>query len=190
MSSNSEHVLRHRRRKKLILIEYKGGKCEECGYDKMCPPAFDFHHKNPKTKEFQIGSSLQLSLDKLKKEVDKCQLLCNRCHAELHFNLRKLNNDDIALRQQPAESLIIKCRLCQIEFETKKRNSKYCSQQCHNVARRKCDRPTHDELLCLLQSESMVSVGKRFGVSDNTIRKWLNQTKRENNGRPSSYTTE
>ena len=35
-------------------LEYKGSKCEICGYNK-CPEALDFHHKNPKEKDFSLS---------------------------------------------------------------------------------------------------------------------------------------
>jgi len=40
-------------------------------------------------KEFQLSDSditKNISLNDLKKEVDKCMLLCANCHAELHYN--------------------------------------------------------------------------------------------------------
>jgi len=81
---NAEKVINARRNNKLKLIAYKGGKCEKCGYNKNCPPAYDFHHKDPKAKEFGITKKLTGNFEKLKKEVDKCQLLCKNCHAEEH----------------------------------------------------------------------------------------------------------
>ena len=36
---------------KLKAIEYKGGKCERCGYDKN-KDVLEFHHKNPQKKSF------------------------------------------------------------------------------------------------------------------------------------------
>lgn len=47
----SENVSLKRQKNKLYLIEYKGGKCEICGYNK-CPDALEFHHINPKEKKF------------------------------------------------------------------------------------------------------------------------------------------
>ncbi len=83
--TNSESVILWRKRVKLKLTEYKGGKCEVCGYDK-CVRALEFHHKNPKEKDFQI-SGKSLSFDKLKVEVDKCILVCSNCHCEIHDGL-------------------------------------------------------------------------------------------------------
>ena len=71
---------RQKRRKK-ALIEYKGGKCSACGYNK-CQQALDFHHTGEKS--FTIGDRKCAPLDILKKEADKCILLCRNCHAELH----------------------------------------------------------------------------------------------------------
>lgn len=68
---------------KAELVKYKGGKCEICSYDK-CIGAMQFHHKDPKEKEFTIGRHHR-SLDKMKKEADKCMLLCSRCHDEIHW---------------------------------------------------------------------------------------------------------
>lgn len=71
------------------LILYKGKKCEICGYDK-CEGALEFHHLNPLEKDFQIGDidlSNNLNIDDLKKEVDKCQLLCANCHREQHYQI-------------------------------------------------------------------------------------------------------
>lgn len=65
------------------LVEYKGGECQICSYDK-CIAALDFHHINPKEKLFSISSAMSYSLKRLKKEVDKCILVCRNCHAELH----------------------------------------------------------------------------------------------------------
>ncbi len=82
-------VIDWRKRAKLILIEYKGGLCQICGYNKPFPSCFEFHHIDPSQKEFGIGGSTK-GIARLKKEVDKCMLLCRNCHGELHDNLRKM----------------------------------------------------------------------------------------------------
>jgi len=86
--TNSESVILWRKRVKLKLIEYKGGKCCFCNYNK-CVGALHFHHVNPNEKDFNIGGT-NLSFEKLKKEVDKCVLVCSNCHSEIHEGLIKL----------------------------------------------------------------------------------------------------
>ena len=83
--TNSESVILWRKRTIKKLIEYKGGKCELCGYNK-CDSALQFHHKDPTEKDFSI-SGRSLSFDRLKEEVDKCMLVCSNCHAEIHENI-------------------------------------------------------------------------------------------------------
>lgn len=73
-----------RRRLKEKLVEYKGGKCEICGYDK-CIAALDFHHLNPNEKDYSICNGDYKSFEKVKKEVDKCILVCANCHREIHY---------------------------------------------------------------------------------------------------------
>ena len=55
----------------------------------------DFHHKDPKEKDFNIGDFLR---DKpfnksAEKELDKCMLLCANCHREEHVRLNNSNKD-------------------------------------------------------------------------------------------------
>ena len=73
---------RRRRRTKEKAVEYLGGTCKKCGYSK-CFGAFDFHHRDPKEKEFGIGER-EIGWKKLVKELDKCDLLCRNCHSEVH----------------------------------------------------------------------------------------------------------
>ena len=79
-------VTKYRKRLKRKLIEYKGGKCQRCGYDKDIPNVYDFHHRNPDEKEFTISSNMSKSFDILTEEVDKCDILCKNCHAEIHYS--------------------------------------------------------------------------------------------------------
>lgn len=69
--------------KKKILIDRLGGKCSRCGYDKY-QNVLDFHHIDPTKKEFAIGE-INTNFKDLLKEITKCELLCNRCHRELHY---------------------------------------------------------------------------------------------------------
>lgn len=66
-------------------IQYKGGKCSVCGYDK-CNGALTFHHLNPSKKEFSIANCALTSFEKVKRELDKCILVCYNCHMEIHYN--------------------------------------------------------------------------------------------------------
>jgi len=85
--SLSNGVVSWRKRKKIELVEYKGGKCEKCGYNK-CVKALTFHHLDPNEKDFTI-SGKSWSVDKLKKEVDKCILVCSNCHIEIHAEIEE-----------------------------------------------------------------------------------------------------
>lgn len=100
--TRSENVINWRNDKKEKLVEYKGGKCEICGYNK-CLSALQFHHKNPEEKEFGL-SKKTYSFDKLKEEADKCILLCANCHAEIHNKINEEKNKKINVETK--ESLI------------------------------------------------------------------------------------
>ena len=63
-------------------VEYLGGCCKKCGYDKYLG-ALQFHHRDPSQKDPSLFNTW-LSFDKLKEELDKCDLLCANCHAETH----------------------------------------------------------------------------------------------------------
>lgn len=79
-----EAVSKRRRKIKLMAIEYKGGKCSKCGYDK-CPDALDFHHVDESQKEFNLSHNGHCrSWETIKKELDKCILVCSNCHREIH----------------------------------------------------------------------------------------------------------
>jgi hypothetical protein len=91
--ANYQHVKSHRQKIKERAIEYKGGKCEKCGY-KKCNRALEFHHTSPNEKDFTISKYSVLSWNKVKIELDKCILICANCHRELHDD-EYLNNRDV-----------------------------------------------------------------------------------------------
>jgi len=81
---NCDKVKKRHKKIKQILVVYKGGKCERCGYAKSIA-ALQFHHQDPTQKEFGIATKMySWALETLKKEVDKCELLCANCHFEHH----------------------------------------------------------------------------------------------------------
>lgn len=87
---SNEAVQKRRDALKIMSVQYKGGKCFFCGYDKYVG-ALDFHHVNPSEKEFGISSGGNIkSFERLKPELDKCVLLCSNCHREVHAGLLKI----------------------------------------------------------------------------------------------------
>lgn len=69
------------------LVDYKGGRCQICGYNR-CLRSLHFHHIDPKQKDFTIAKYMKkLSKAKLYTELDKCVLLCSNCHYEAHEGL-------------------------------------------------------------------------------------------------------
>ena len=80
--NNYNRVYKWVKEAKKMLVLYKGGKCINCGYSN-CMEGLDFHHLDPKEKDFEI-SGKSYAMDRLLKEVDKCVLLCSNCHREVH----------------------------------------------------------------------------------------------------------
>ena len=112
--------------------------------------------------ECEIGRALlpnevvhHIDGDKLNNEIDNLQLTTRIEHAHIHAGHRKT-------------TYCIDCGKA-----LKESRAKRC-KKCSAFARRKVkERPSKDELRELLQTNSYVTVGKMFNVSDNTIRKWL-----------------
>ena len=73
----------HRKKVKQQAVNYLGGKCSNCGYNK-CNNALEFHHIDPTTKDKDYTNLKSSFSDKLKSELDKCVLLCSNCHREHH----------------------------------------------------------------------------------------------------------
>jgi len=81
-------AVRKRRRKiRQMAVEYKGGRCQMCGYSR-CIDALEFHHADSSGKDFSISEKgYTRSLAKVKEELDKCTLLCANCHREIHAQI-------------------------------------------------------------------------------------------------------
>ncbi len=80
---NSCITQRSQRKRKLKAIEFFGGKCTRCGYDR-CPHALEFHHVEEKTQRPNYAI-MSWSWERAKAELEKCILVCANCHRELHW---------------------------------------------------------------------------------------------------------
>lgn len=90
LKCNSEAVDKRRQKIKELSLEYKGNKCQICGYDK-CKKALEFHHLDPNVKEFGISyKGYTRSWNQVKEELDKCILVCANCHREIHAGITKI----------------------------------------------------------------------------------------------------
>ena len=98
-ADRSQYIIRsvssRRKKIRLMAVQHAGGKCISCGYNKY-PEVLEFHHKDPSQKEFGIGQNgLTRSWEKVKAEIEKCNLLCANCHRELHVEERLTNEKNI-----------------------------------------------------------------------------------------------
>lgn len=84
---NSCSANRYRIGFKQRCVDYLGGRCKRCGYDK-CLNALQAHHRDPQTKAFEISSGSNRKWALVQAELDKCDLLCSNCHAEVHTDER------------------------------------------------------------------------------------------------------
>lgn len=86
-SQTPEARAKHREEMKAKSLEYLGGVCTKCGATEN----LEFDHINPEDVSFRIGARFNKSWASIKKELDKCQLLCNSCHWEKTRKERGLN---------------------------------------------------------------------------------------------------
>ena len=178
----SEYVKRRYRILKLRAVNYKGGKCIKCGYDKNLA-CLTFHHRDPKEKELDWRALRKRSWDFIITELDKCNLMCCRCHTELHND-----NDSIGeavkwmetKKRTPIRGTVRICKQCGIEFVMKKgdRSHKtFCSPLCSQFANTKGDWPLNEKLIEMNKTMSYAQIGKMVGVSYHSVRKRIDRLK-------------
>jgi len=105
--------------------------------------------------------------------IENLRILCPNCAATLDTHCGR------KLRLEPR-----KCALCGASFQPKYARNRYCSAWCgrrhdrsgRRVPRpetRKVERPPYEQLVAEVQAMGYCTVGRKYGVSDNAIRKWL-----------------
>ena len=92
------------------MLEYLGGKCAFCGLTND----LEIDHKNPQEKSFTLTNFWHLSNDKLKIELQKCQLLCKNCHKfkTMEMDGFKTDHGKIAMYKHHG----CRCKLCKDNY--------------------------------------------------------------------------
>lgn len=169
--ATSKEVIRCQRRKKMTAIEHFGGKCQLCGYDK-CQSALEFHHLD-RSKKRQSPSYVIMRwawADALI-ELEKCVLVCSNCHKEIHYGMHCA--EDITKVVLP--TIEKTCTRCGKVYKTKRNTQLHCSSTCAFISSRKVERPSKEELFEDMANMTWLAIGRKYGVSDNAVRKWAKQ---------------
>ncbi len=81
---HNQWTVERQRRFKRECIEYKGGACIKCTYNRSIS-SLHFHHRDPAQKDFNLSEKKHhVMSDEIRAELDKCDLLCANCHGEIH----------------------------------------------------------------------------------------------------------
>jgi hypothetical protein len=182
MKTNSYYVNKRRQFIARLAKEYKGGKCQICGYDK-CFRALELHHLDPTQKEFNISHRGHCrSWERVKKEINKCVLLCANCHREVEDGMVSCDGlEDIRVNLEYEPKMKIKkinnCEDCNKIILNSSKRCVNCEKENRkiNINKRKVkNRPTREEIIAMVLFDKMsfIKIGKKYNVSDNTIRKW------------------
>lgn len=76
-----------------LLKAFRANGCSVC--PEKAPCCLDAHHRDPKKKDFSVGTacSNKMSLKKIEAELRKCACVCKNCHAKIHAGLLRLADD-------------------------------------------------------------------------------------------------
>jgi transcription elongation factor Elf1 len=88
--SNKEYCAEKQRKRNKKITDWlraykKTLKCNRC--PESHPACLQFHHKDPTKKDLSIREAMKYhwSIDRLKIEIDKCEVVCANCHFKLHW---------------------------------------------------------------------------------------------------------
>lgn len=100
--------------------------------------------------------------------LENLQIVCPNCAATLTTHCGR------GLRK-PRET--IACERCGENFIRRFKKQRYCSRWCGQLAssdkQRWARRPPYDELVREINETSYCAVARKYGVTDNAIRKWV-----------------
>ena len=115
--------------------------------------------------------------------LENLRMVCPNCAATLDTHCGRRNRIERARRP---------CRRCEREFVPAYNKQRYCSRACgvrwdrsttrrsqrglRGVATpdsRKAERPPYEQLMVEIEATSYLAVGRKYGVSDNAVRKWV-----------------
>lgn len=70
------------RKIKSDMLAYKGKECKDCRISSLPDCCYDFDHLDSTQKSFGISEGIfsGKSLEELKQEIDKCEVVCANCH--------------------------------------------------------------------------------------------------------------
>lgn len=155
-------------KRRLFESGLKERRCELCGQGEMWQ-----------------GRRMGLILDHINgkrddNRLENLRIVCPNCAATL---------DTHCGRKGGAPPLVARpCERCQTSFEPRYRGQRYCSRYCGSrwdrsgrkrPGARKVERPPYDVLLRDIEESGYLAVGRKYGVSDNAIRKWVREYERE-----------
>jgi hypothetical protein len=148
----------------------KERRCEMCGQD-----------------ENWQGRTMSLILDHINgvpddNQLENLRIVCPNCAATLDTHCGRKNRREPEIRN---------CRRCGREFQAKYRDHRYCSHSCGSrwdraklrgrprPEYRRASRPPYEQLMAEIAATSYCAVGRKYGVSDNAVRKWVKFYERE-----------
>jgi hypothetical protein len=124
------------------------------------------------------GRQMALILDHINgmptdNRLENLQIVCPNCAATLDTHCGRKNRRDRTPRS---------CLWCGGEFIPKYATHRYCSPACGTHSRgpreprperRKVARPSYEQLVADVAQASFLAVGRKYGVSDTAVRKWI-----------------
>jgi hypothetical protein len=130
------------------------------------------------------GRRMSLILDHINgvaddNRLENLQIVCPNCAATLDTHCGKAN-------RRPLEDH--SCDRCGVVFRPRSARQRFCSRECgmrwnrRGLARpgaRRVERPPYEQLVAEVAAQGWSAVGRRYGVSDNAVRKWVRAYERE-----------
>jgi hypothetical protein len=157
-------------KRRLFQEGLKEPRCEICGQD-----------------ENWRGRRMAMILDHINgvrndNRIENLQIVCPNCAATLDTHCGRKNRVPKSKRS---------CRRCGRTFVPGRPQQRYCSRECGTrwdrsqlrgsaiQAYRRVERPPYEQLLAAIEATSYCAVGRKYGVSDNAVRKWVRFYERE-----------
>jgi len=158
------HIGSSKLKKKLYQYGLKEEKCEECGQ----PPEWN-------------GKKLTLQLDHVNGDnkdnrIENLSILCPNCHTQT--KTYSMGNSKL-LRKKNKEIEQIK-REKEVQLQKSRRGGFSLKEIKKHESNRKVVRPEYSSLIADIDKIGYLGVGRKYGVSDNAIRKWVKYYQKTN----------